>query len=243
LPACRRARAFTLIELLVVVAVIGVLASLIMPAILSSVRSAQTARCQSNLRQIHAAMMHYARSYDTLIVPLGNFPTMSPYFIAWSYLLEPYVRDRNVYKCSTEPRAEVAYGMNYRVVGGVNEMLSLFQYPQALPLVRKPSLSFIFCDAGCVANPDDHPDKWVQGPDTWTGLFGEPRCYARFPLDVVHNRNGYYISYFTKPSRALPRHPGHKTNCVYFDGHVAGLPTWDLVDDEYGELNCLYDNQ
>ena len=41
---------FTLIELLVVVAVIGILAALLMPAVLSALKSAQTTSCRSHLK-------------------------------------------------------------------------------------------------------------------------------------------------------------------------------------------------
>ena len=60
---------------------------------------------------------------------------------------------------------------------------------------------------------------------------------------MVHERNGYYISYHTNPYRPLPRHPGHKTNCVFFDAHVESIATWDMVDEEYGEPTCMYDNE
>ena len=61
-------RAFTLVELLVAIAVIGLLAMLVVPAVERARESARTAACASNLRQLAAAALAYAGEHR------GQFP-------------------------------------------------------------------------------------------------------------------------------------------------------------------------
>lgn len=62
-----RARALTLLELLAVIAVIGLLVSVLLPALGSARRAAQGTACLSNLRQAATSFLLYAQDNDGTI--------------------------------------------------------------------------------------------------------------------------------------------------------------------------------
>ncbi len=68
----RRPNGFTLIELLVVVAIIGILASMLMPALARAREAARRASCSSNLHQVGMALQMYADEAD------GRYPMLQP---------------------------------------------------------------------------------------------------------------------------------------------------------------------
>ena len=103
---------FTLIELLVVVAIIGILASLLLPSLERARYEAKNAVCKSNLRQISTAHVLYAQDNNSDMLP-GN-------------------KTSNGYQCRQ------LNGDNYRYfsdnyLGGVDE---IYQCPIALPLFK-----------------------------------------------------------------------------------------------------------
>ena len=112
--AAGKTRAFTLIELLVVIAIIAILAAILFPVFAQARAKARQAACLSNFKQIGNALMMYAQDYDeTLpfhsigsgdwIVANYNDPAIfgafNPPRYSWMYLIQPYLKNTQVYQC------------------------------------------------------------------------------------------------------------------------------------------------
>lgn len=67
-----RSRGFTLIELLVVVTIVGLLAAILVPAIVGAVNSAKHARVMRQVSDLEGAIKRYLAEYGKMPVPAGD---------------------------------------------------------------------------------------------------------------------------------------------------------------------------
>jgi len=126
----RRAGGFTLVELLIALAIVGVLAALLLPALFGALAAADTLRCRNRLRTIWGAYQGYMADSggvwppiltherpDALLRrihtatglepapdrPAANWGQPGPH---WSVVLWPYIGELEVYTCPADPACD-----------------------------------------------------------------------------------------------------------------------------------------
>jgi prepilin-type N-terminal cleavage/methylation domain-containing protein len=113
-------RGFTLVELLVVTAIIGVLVSLLLPAVQASREAARRAVCQSNLRQVGLALLGYETANSRL--PVGAVRTKG-FGHSWWVEVMPYLEQQDIYQRFDRRGADsgwaVLHGKNGALVDGL----------------------------------------------------------------------------------------------------------------------------
>jgi prepilin-type N-terminal cleavage/methylation domain-containing protein/prepilin-type processing-associated H-X9-DG protein len=107
-------KAFTLVELLVVIAVIGILAGLLLPALAKSKDSAKSIACLNNLHQIGIGLQLYVSDNQNKLPKMDNLATnlLTSDNPPINVVLLPYVGgNSNVFSCPSDTQ------MNFTITG------------------------------------------------------------------------------------------------------------------------------
>lgn len=151
--------AFTLVELLVVIAIIGVLVSLLLPAVQSARAAARRAQCKNTQRQIAIGAQNVQSAMRRQPPQFGWFGAEDTgSFGTYFFHLLPYVEENNLYETS---RVEAEVQQNYPC--------SYTQYESAHDSRRRlggEELSVYIC-------PSDQTQDYVRSNWGWGGS-----CYA-----------------------------------------------------------------
>ncbi|MDT8388949.1 MAG: type II secretion system protein [Lentisphaeria bacterium] len=199
----KRSKAFTLIELLVVIAIIGILASLLLPAMGRAKEKAKIVACLSNLKQIGLIVHAYAADNDEAVslgyggsnyqlnYTFSNIGVLSPF---WPYYVAGYVDPPQLWYC---PSATSSYDTFDTAVN---------------PCPPEPGVTF--CRAGYSARPELANGRVIRAEETFPPLM--------FLSDqaIICDR--------VSTSGALNRHTG-SLNVLYADGAVVNVSANDTI--------------
>jgi prepilin-type N-terminal cleavage/methylation domain-containing protein len=104
---------FTLIELLVVIAIIGVLASLLLPALSRAKRAAHAVACISNLRQLGLALNLYVQDNNDHLPYCALLPSVNTNLSAITVPLLPYLKNKDIFRCPADRTMFPVEGTSY----------------------------------------------------------------------------------------------------------------------------------
>jgi prepilin-type processing-associated H-X9-DG protein/prepilin-type N-terminal cleavage/methylation domain-containing protein len=227
-----RVAAFTLIELLTVIAVIGVLAAILIPAVGKVRERAHQAQCVSNLRQLAVAATMYASDHR------GNYPALNGETedapqVPWFEQLRPYIDNEDsrqsieLINCpSSEHYMEVdgvrrtthAYGWHHKLCPDTRTKSDGTKpNPYKALKVQRPSETILVADAG-----QRYPSGWGCGYFAISGVYNPATADSAVPASRF---SGFGAS-ASNPSFST-RHSG-RGNAAFVDGHVESFAVGEM---------------
>ena len=142
---CPQNEGFTLIELLVVIAIIGILASMLLPALGKAKGKAHNTKCQSNLGQQAKGMTYWSGDNEDYLFADKDVNSPNPFQLnrswqAYMYAILPYMgNNKELFKC---PSAMVYWASDPHWPNGYNIYETTYHY-QGSALASMPNIHSI----------------------------------------------------------------------------------------------------
>lgn len=261
-------RAFTLIELLVVIAIIAILAAILFPVFAKARERAKQTTCLSNLKQMGDAAVMYSNDNDEMIIPWADTAYTSNPTVFYPDIIIKYHNSNGLFVCPSSKLDQTAalkanpivlhptsYGINWSIAHGANPQAG-FRASQ-LSRVKQPSATILLCDTAAVVptSARSAASRTARFADDGSGWKEMPLAkvltlpYALFPWTKRDpNEAKYFEPSYSQGDpvyglvRPFPRHTG-RVDCAFFDGHVESLSLVKVVGPDWGDADCLYDDQ
>ena len=215
---------FTLVELLVVIGVIGILASMLMPALARAKAKANSTKCLNNIRQVNIAATMYAGDHD------DEYPRRLRRRDTWVYKLEPYYKDRGVLKCPsdnfTEWRSYIMNGFNDFWQKSLAEpdykRVMTWQYPHGMKIsaVPLPSDTVIFGEKKKGSRHVHMDFGQLSKDDSGEATEGNDRAEVNHNMHGSRTSGGSHFSFADGSARFLK-----------YGGSVNPINLWALTDE------------
>ncbi|MGD0815499.1 MAG: type II secretion system protein [Verrucomicrobiota bacterium] len=238
---CSQRKAFTLIELLVVIAIIGILASLLLPALSTAKHHGKDVNCVSNLKQITLSGLMYMNETGQNVL---NVDTND--LDAWVGSLSPYGLTPNIILCPATRITTQAIS-NSEVIGTAS--LAWFKWPSgtAVPVNGSYSMNgWLFSYDPALANSTstwlgppppvvlNHPQFVFNKPNSvqrpsQTPLFSDAVDWGEWPLETDQPApdlsQGQAVSITGMQRCTIWRHGG-KTATFFVQGSPLPYPSF-----------------
>ena len=201
-----RARGFTLIELLVVIAIIAILAAILFPVFAKAREAARKSSCASNVNQIGKGFLMYVQDYDERWPNVWNgqwnVRAAQPNGVNWAVAVQPYIKNRNVFRCPSDSLRNT--GSSYNCNNWLGNL--------ADASITQPTDAVVLMDGYTSEGNQYDPSNLTYNDPANTSQFAEYGLSADYTIWSAASRAA-------RRDKGLPRH-NETTNVVYADGHV-----------------------